>query len=68
MTQLDISGMSCGHCQKAVTGALEAVAGVTRAEVDLAKGLAVVEGEAEPAALIAAVEDEGYKATLREAA
>lgn len=68
MTQLDVSGMSCSHCQKAVTGALEAVAGVTRAEVDLERGLAVVEGEAEVGALIAAVEDEGYGATLRASA
>lgn len=66
MTQLDISGMTCDHCQHAVTSALESVEGVQSARVDLSGGTAVVEGGAPVAALIAAVEDEGYQATLKE--
>ncbi len=64
MTQLDISGMTCQHCERAVTAALESVTGVERARVDLARGSAEVEGNAESTALIAAVEEEGYQATL----
>lgn len=64
MTQLKIDGMTCGHCQSAVKNALESVAGVQRAEVDLAQGIARVEGEADVDTLIAAVEEEGYQASL----
>jgi len=62
MTTLNISGMTCSHCQHAVKSALESVEGVQRAEVDLAAGTAQVEGNADLGALVAAVEEEGYKA------
>jgi copper chaperone len=64
MTTLTVTGMNCQHCVRAVTQALEAVPGVTRAEVDLANGTARVEGEADAAALIAAVRAAGYGAEL----
>ncbi len=64
--ELDIAGMTCDHCVRSVTNALKDVPGVSDAKVDLEKGAAVVEGEAfEPQALIAAVEEEGYTATLK---
>ncbi len=66
MTKLEISGMTCDHCQHAVTSALTSVEGVQRARVDLAEGTAEVEGNAPSAALIAAVENEGYQASLSE--
>ena len=59
---LNISGMSCEHCQRAVKEALESVAGTGTAEVDLASGRATVAGDADLQALIAAVEEEGYRA------
>jgi copper chaperone len=62
MVQLKVTGMTCNHCVKHVTTALEGVAGVSQAKVDLARGEAVVEGNAELADLIAAVKDEGYEA------
>jgi len=58
--KLSIEGMSCGHCVKRVTNALNEVSGVKSASVDLASKSAVVEGEADEAALKAAVEDAGY--------
>ncbi len=59
---LEIEGMSCGHCVMHVKSALEGVAGVTKAEVDLVKKSAMVEGEAlDAAALKAAVAEAGYK-------
>jgi Cu+-exporting ATPase len=58
---LTVEGMSCQHCAKRVKEALEAVSGVAKAEVDLGKKRADVEGEAiVEAALRAAVEDVGY--------
>lgn len=62
MNQLTITGMTCGHCQSAVKNALESVSGVKKAEVDLASGVARVEGDADVNKLVAAVEEEGYGA------
>lgn len=62
---LKITGMSCQHCVNAITLALQKVAGVTRSEVDLSRGRAVVEYDAaltSPRALATAVTDEGYVA------
>jgi copper chaperone CopZ len=62
-TTLDISGMSCEKCVQFVTQALKSVPGVREAEVNLAENRAVVKHEdAETAALITAVEEEGYGA------
>jgi copper chaperone len=62
---LKIEGMTCQHCVKAVTGALEGQAGVRRAAVDLAGGRATVEydeGQVSPEQLAGVVSDEGYAA------
>jgi copper ion binding protein len=63
-TTLKIEGMSCEHCVKHVTDALEKLNGVKSATVSLEKKSAVVEhGEAVSlAALKAAVEEAGYEA------
>jgi copper chaperone len=63
VTELKITGMTCGHCKSAVENALQSVGGVSDVRVDLANGTAQVDGNADVAALVAAVEDEGYKAT-----
>ena len=64
-TELNISGMTCGHCQTAVAKALKSVPGVENAQVDLQSGTAVVEGRANVQALLAAVTEEGYGAQVR---
>lgn len=59
-----VAGMSCGHCQAAVTKALQGVAGVSRAEVDLERGEARVTydpGRVSIENLRAAVEEAGYE-------
>ncbi len=64
-TTLKIGGMTCGHCVKAVTEALEGVPGVQDARVDLEQGRAVVdydESRADTRALVGAVLEEGYTA------
>ncbi|ULH17820.1 heavy-metal-associated domain-containing protein (plasmid) [Deinococcus sp. KNUC1210] len=66
-TELNISGMTCGHCQTAVTKALKSVPGVQDAQVDLKTGKAVVEGQADVSALLAAVSEEGYTAQIHAA-
>lgn len=62
---LKVKGMSCDHCVRSVTEALQRVDGVERANVDLNAGRAVVEyreGTATPRSLESAVMDEGYTA------
>jgi len=61
-TVLHIKGMSCEHCVQHVKEALEGVAGVSSAEVNLKKKSArVVHGDNTSfSALNAAVEEAGY--------
>jgi copper chaperone CopZ len=62
--ELNVTGMTCGHCKAAVEQALKSVAGVNAVTVDLEHGKASVVGEHfDPKALVAAVADEGYSAT-----
>lgn len=63
-TTLTIEGMSCSHCEETVEEALEAVPGVTNATADQVSGTATVEGETREAALVDAVTDAGYSATV----
>ncbi len=62
---IKVTGMTCGHCTAAVTKALQNVPGVEQAEVKLDPGQAVVTGDADPKALLAAIEEEGYEAQLQ---
>ncbi len=61
-THLKIEGMTCQHCVSHVTEALEGVAGVASAKINLKKGEAVVKSEdASLEQLSAAVAAAGYK-------
>ncbi|MBZ9751551.1 heavy-metal-associated domain-containing protein [Deinococcus sp. HMF7604] len=64
-TELSITGMTCGHCERAVREALLAVPGVEHAQVNLPAGQATVTGSVDPQALVQAVSAEGYSAQLR---
>lgn len=57
-----VSGMTCGHCQKAVEAAIGQLDGVQSVRVDLKAGEAKVVGHANDQAVTAAVEDAGYAA------
>ena len=60
-----VTGMHCANCQQAVEEAVTTLAGVSSAQVDLDKGLLTVKG-GNPADIIKAIEDAGYKASLNE--
>jgi copper chaperone len=63
--ELNVTGMTCGHCKAAVEGALQKLDGVKAVSVNLEQGRAVIEGDhLEPNALIAAVVEEGYSAQI----
>lgn len=59
---LKVEGMTCNHCKMHVEKALNGVNGVENAQVDLAKGEAVVSGNANRDDLVKAVVDAGYNA------
>jgi copper chaperone CopZ len=61
---LSITGMTCSGCANTVKRVLSRVQGVTRTEVDHARGRATVSGMARPEDLVAAVRAAGYGAQL----
>jgi copper chaperone len=57
-----IPGMSCAHCEHAVSAELSAVAGVDSVAVDLETKLVVVRGrDLDDGALRAAIDEAGYE-------
>lgn len=59
-----VSGMTCEHCTRAVSGEVGAVAGVAGVDVDLRTKLVTVTGEGlDDQALRAAIEEAGYEAS-----
>jgi copper ion binding protein len=58
---LDIGGMSCGHCLRAVKDALSEMPGVTLDEVRIGKAVVTFdEATVTPEAIAEAVRDAGY--------
>ncbi|MBV0902843.1 CopZ family metallochaperone [Haloarcula salina] len=62
-TTINVEGMSCEHCEQTVEEALRGVGGVTDATADREAEQASVDGDADPDALVQAVEDAGYTAS-----
>ncbi len=60
---LEVTGMTCDHCVRAVTGAVREAAGEeTAVAVDLDAGTVTVEGdELDRAALVEAIVEAGYE-------
>jgi len=63
--QINIEGMSCGHCVKHVENALMELGGVEKVDVSLSDKYAIVELKEDVAdsALKEAVEEAGYDVT-----
>jgi copper chaperone CopZ len=63
MTTIRIEGMSCMHCVRAVTEALEGIAGIRDVRVDLATGQATFTEEApvDRAVIGARIAEAGYQ-------
>jgi copper ion binding protein len=62
-TTYDVQGMTCDHCVRAVTEEIGGIDGVSSVDVDLKQGIAVVEGDADPDAVRAAVSEAGFEVT-----
>ena len=65
MEQYTVTGMSCAACSARVEKAVAKVPGVTACSVSLLTNSMGVEGSADPAAVIAAVEVAGYGAATK---
>ena len=63
--ELKVDGMSCASCVASVTRALQRVPGVGTVDVDLARGVARVDGDVGTTpAMLSALEAAGYAAAL----
>ena len=68
MQQYQVTGMSCAACQARVEKAVSKVPGVKSVAVSLLTNSMGVEGEADPKAVIEAVQKAGYGASLKTSA
>ncbi|MGE8503734.1 MAG: heavy-metal-associated domain-containing protein [Pseudomonas sp.] len=64
MQQFKVSGMSCGHCVRAITQAIQMLDQAAKVEVDLAAGLVRVNGSLNAEQIQAVIREEGYQAEL----
>ena len=60
MYQLQVEGMSCGHCVGAVTKAVQGVDAAASVEIDLASKTVKIESSSALEPIKAAIEDAGY--------
>ena len=58
--KLRVDGMSCAHCERAITQALRALDPAAQVSVDVAGGTVTFEGAISAGEARAAIEDEGY--------
>jgi copper chaperone len=58
---IQVKGMTCGHCVRAVTQAIQEQDKQATVEIDLATGNTVVRSTLTRDAVVAAITDEGYQ-------
>jgi len=63
MFELQVEGMSCGHCVNAVTKSVRALDGRARVDIDLATHKVKVESSAALDSIKQAITDAGYTVT-----
>lgn len=55
-----VSGMTCGHCERAVQNAIAEVDAQAQTSIDRASGKVVVQSSASRETLAQAIQEEGY--------
>ena len=65
MPEIEVKGMSCGHCAAAVTKALTSLPGITQVQVDLDGGRVTYQsqGQASREDVVRAIKAAGYEAS-----
>lgn len=61
MQTFNVQGMTCAHCERAVTNAIQALDAQAKIRVDRQSGVVEVEGSLSEAAIREAIEQEGYQ-------
>jgi copper chaperone len=61
MQTFNVKGMTCAHCQRAVTQAIQSRDADAKVDVDLEAGVVRVEGGLDEIAIREAIEEEGYQ-------
>ena len=64
-TTFQVQGMTCGHCERAVTQAVQQVDPNAQVRIDRASGKVDVDSTAPREALAAAIAEEGYTVAAR---
>lgn len=60
MIQFEVNDMTCGHCTRAVTAAVKAVAPEVSVAIDLSEHAVRIDGAADPDAIEQAIREAGY--------
>lgn len=60
MIYLQVEGMTCGHCEQAVTRAVKSVDPAAKVTVDRSSGRVAVESGSDAQSIRQAIEGEGY--------
>jgi len=63
MQVFNVEGMSCGHCVKAITNAIQGQDSTAEVRVDLAAGEVRVDSQLSAEQLIDVISEEGYGVT-----
>ncbi|WP_151704655.1 heavy-metal-associated domain-containing protein [Nitrincola alkalilacustris] len=63
MLEVNVSGMSCGHCVKAVTQAVQELNSEAVVDIDLSSGKVNITGVSDMAAVSHAIEEAGFEVT-----
>lgn len=64
MQVFNVQGMTCGHCVKAVTRAVQEQDAAAKVEVDLAARQVRVQSDLAQEQILTAIRDEGYQADV----
>ncbi len=64
MQVFNVQGMTCGHCVKAVTRAVQEQDAAAKVEVDLTTRQVRVQSELAQEQILTAIRDEGYQADV----
>jgi copper chaperone len=61
--QFEVQGMTCGHCERAVTNAIQQLDPQAQVHIDRAQNRVDVDSSQPREALAAAIAEEGYQVT-----
>lgn len=66
--KLIVEGMTCGHCVRTITGAIQQLDASAQVEIDLAAKEVRITGRIEAASAVKAIQNEGYVVSMLEGA